>query len=320
MPPRNKIGTPKDIHKFIKSTNPIMVVNIQKFGEKSIDIETIPKDKFDLVIVDEAHHYPAATWTRLINRFEHAKRLFLTATPKYKGEDITYLPTGETAPVVIPQCYKLSKEEAIHSGVIRDVKFEEAKNDYDDDLDGINDDTHARASYKVAEKIITYLKDHDNLDNQHIHQAMVLSQTITNLRSAEEFAEQYNAVANEAGEKECAIYSSGRGEEAAEKFKKQQLRTLVVCGKLIEGYDNKNVSVVAIIRNVGKKSRVLFTQFVGRAVRKLYKDDPVDAVVISHQRYKQEDNFKLFMEPQILDEENIDEDRQSQAEQAGTIP
>lgn len=31
---------------------------------------------------------------------------------------------------------------------------------------------------------------------------------------------------------------------------------LVVCGKLIEGYDRKQVSVCAIVRNVGSKSKV----------------------------------------------------------------
>ncbi len=154
LPPRFEIGKAKDIDKFLYSTNPIMVVNIQKFGEKSIDIETIPKDKFDLVIVDEAHHYPAATWTRLINRFEHAKRLFLTATPKYKGEDITYLPPGKTAPEKMFKCYTYPKEDAIRDGVIRDVKFvEEPANNDDGDDEG-----HAMASYKVAIRIIKYLR------------------------------------------------------------------------------------------------------------------------------------------------------------------
>jgi hypothetical protein len=36
---------------------------------------------FDLVIVDEAHHYPADTWRLLIDHFSNAPKLFLTATP-----------------------------------------------------------------------------------------------------------------------------------------------------------------------------------------------------------------------------------------------
>lgn len=40
-----------------------------------------PPDMFDLVIVDEAHHVPATTWTALIEHFAKAKKVFLTATP-----------------------------------------------------------------------------------------------------------------------------------------------------------------------------------------------------------------------------------------------
>jgi superfamily II DNA or RNA helicase len=39
-----------------------------------------PADLFQLVIVDEAHHVPAATWEALVQYFE-APKLFLTATP-----------------------------------------------------------------------------------------------------------------------------------------------------------------------------------------------------------------------------------------------
>ncbi len=149
-----------------------------------------------------------------------------------------------------------------------------------------------------------------------MHQAMVLLQTIKTdkpIPSVKVFEEQYNIVAETEGEGKCAIYASGSSEEVLGRFSDQsdRLRTLVVVGKLIEGYDNKNVSVVAIVRNVGIKSRVLFSQFVGRAVRKL-KDDPVVAVVISHERYKQRRNFELFMKPEILDDENEDEENEDE--------
>ena len=70
--------------------------------------------------------------------------------------------------------------------------------------------------------------------------------------------------------------------------------TLVVVGKLLEGYDNRNVSVVAIVRKVSPESKVLFTQFVGRAVRKASRNDPVNAVIVSHPRYEQQRNYDNF--------------------------
>lgn len=40
------------------------------------------KDFFDLVIVDEAHHAPAPTWRAILDHFESARKVLLTATPR----------------------------------------------------------------------------------------------------------------------------------------------------------------------------------------------------------------------------------------------
>jgi superfamily II DNA or RNA helicase len=41
-----------------------------------------PADLFDLVIVDEAHHAPAPTWKAILDHFEGARKVLLTATPR----------------------------------------------------------------------------------------------------------------------------------------------------------------------------------------------------------------------------------------------
>ena len=100
-----------------------MVVNAHKIGGRSsVKIEDVPNDKYDLVIVDEAHHYPAATWKLLVDHFENSKRLFLTATPLYKGKYILGLDH--------PPCFKLSKESAIQRGIIRNINFIEVVDHY----------------------------------------------------------------------------------------------------------------------------------------------------------------------------------------------
>lgn len=48
-------------------------------GYKSIPAP--PEDLFDLVIVDEAHHSPARTWSAVLAHFSNAKQLLFTATP-----------------------------------------------------------------------------------------------------------------------------------------------------------------------------------------------------------------------------------------------
>ena len=99
----------------------LMVVNAHKFGEQSrVQIEVIPDDRYDLVIVDEAHHYPAKTWHDLVDHFPNSKKLFLTATPYYNNEYIFLNRVPD------PLCYSLGKAEAIEKGVIRRIEFDEA--------------------------------------------------------------------------------------------------------------------------------------------------------------------------------------------------
>lgn len=89
-------------------------------------------------------------------------------------------------------------------------------------------------------------------------------------------------------------------------------RVLVVIFCLTEGFDCKNVSVAAILRNVAPSSRVYFAQFVGRAVRKLHPDDPVKATVISHKVHNQRANYDAF---EKLAEEDPKEDDEHQLPQ-----
>jgi superfamily II DNA or RNA helicase len=45
-----------------------------------------PKDLFDVILVDEAHHSPAKTWASLLNHFRDAKQALFTATPFRRDE------------------------------------------------------------------------------------------------------------------------------------------------------------------------------------------------------------------------------------------
>ena len=96
--------------------DPLMVVNAHKIGGlSSVRIEDIPNDSYDLVIVDEAHHYPAPTWKLLVDHFHKSRRLFITATPEYKGKPIL-----EHA-----ACFTLFRRDAVQRGIIRDIDFYE---------------------------------------------------------------------------------------------------------------------------------------------------------------------------------------------------
>ena len=105
----------------------VMVLNAHKVGMKSsVAIEDIPRDIFDIVIVDEAHHYPAPTWKLLVDHFSRStKRLFLTATPLHEGKSI--------CKIIVPRdpnykpCFEWTKQQAVDAQIIRDLQFDEVK-------------------------------------------------------------------------------------------------------------------------------------------------------------------------------------------------
>ena len=79
-----------------------------------------------------------------------------------------------------------------------------------------------------------------------------------------------------------------------EDFVNGDIRTLVIVGRLLEGFDHKPVSVLGIVRNIAPTSRVLFAQFVGRAVRKNSPSDLVPAQIVSHEYFNQMQNYNTF--------------------------
>ena len=77
-------------------------------------VSDIDPDHYDLVIVDEAHHYPAKRWSQFVDHFGKSKQLFLTSTPQvFASFDDRKL------------CYCLERQEAEKDGIIREIEFDE---------------------------------------------------------------------------------------------------------------------------------------------------------------------------------------------------
>jgi DNA repair protein RadD len=60
---------------------PIQVASIQTFWHRCMLRNKIPLPHADLIIVDEAHHIRASTWSKILDAYPSARRLGLTATP-----------------------------------------------------------------------------------------------------------------------------------------------------------------------------------------------------------------------------------------------
>lgn len=265
----------------------MIVANAHKFGSKSrVRIDQIPNKDVDLVIVDEAHHYPADTWQTIINNFKKAKKIFLTATPTNGGKDILQDQNSHL-------CYSLRPADLVADGIIRDVVL-------NDDTDSNNEND---AFNKISSTMKVILDAHDSQDPDNFHQAMVLCQTISDLNSVDNFVYSYNQNIDDEIQK-CQKFVSNTSYQVLRDFRDKKFRTLIICGSLLEGFDHPNVSVVGIARNV--RSPIIFAQFVGRSFRKLSRDDPVTATIVTDKYFNQRimmDNFEKLPENDIDDED-----------------
>ena len=137
-----------------------------------------------------------------------------------------------------------------------------------------------------------YLNEHDQAYPRVKHQGMVLAQTKTGLNQAELFRDTYNDLFPNT----CEMYVTKFRRYILDAFKRGEIRVLVIIGRLLEGFDRKHVSVLGIVRNVQPTSRVLFAQFVGRAVRKNDPNDPVSVQIVTHKCFDQHQNYLTFEE------------------------
>ena len=147
-----------------------------------------------------------------------------------------------------------------------------------------------------------YLNSHDQEESGVKHQGMVIAQTKEDLNSAKKFCALYNDLYPN----HCEVYDSDSKSAVLTRFTSGRTRTLVIIGKLLEGFDHKPISVLGIVRNIKPSSRVLFAQFVGRAVRKTSVDDPITAQIVTHECFKQRVNYSNF--DKITDVDPEDED------------
>jgi superfamily II DNA or RNA helicase len=283
------------IHQF--KQHYLVIANAHKFGaNSSFDMNELPNTIFDTIIVDEAHHYPAATWKRIVDHFPNSRRVFLTATPYHRGANILGYNMDDQRRRFL--AYQLKREDAVNSGLIRNLEYR----------DVLGNDSHRSLAFSLVEgisplfeetvrtiavvqEIMTILKTHDRIHPAFSHQAMIICHLVDEVdRVVDVVNELYKR--DEALPVAVAYHGRSRSDGFMSFCADNAIpRLLVVCGKATEGFDRRQVSAVGILRKISPTSSVLFSQFVGRCVRRMGLDDPCTAMVVSHPFYKQRSNF-----------------------------
>lgn len=246
-------------------------------------LQQFEKDEFDLVIIDEFHHAAAKTYGRIIEYFEPAFLLGLTATPeRTDGKDVFAICDGNVA-------YDISFIEAIQKGWLTPFAYYGIKDDidysqirwlgkkYDEQQLLIEQVNEQRANY-IYEKWNTYKQTRTIAFCSSIKQAIFLTN---------HFIKQgINAIS----------LTSAPGNipraDAIEKLATKEIEIIFTVDLFNEGVDIPSVDTLLFVRPT--ESLVVFTQQIGRGLRKYAnKDQCVIIDLIGNYRHA-DTKFQVF--------------------------
>lgn len=218
--------------------------------------------QFDYVLVDEAHHAPAASYKRVLQYYRNnqdIKVIGVTATPDRADEEAL----GQ---VFASVAFDYEILDAINDGYlvpIRQTVVEVADLDFSTvkttagDLNG-----KELAAIMEEEKALHEIAS-PTLELAGNRKTLVFASSV---KHAERLCEIFNRhEANAAWL--CGKTPKDQRREILGRYAKGEIRILVNVGVLTEGFDDPGVEMVVIARPT--KSRALYSQMVGRGTRPL---------------------------------------------------
>lgn len=198
-----------------------------------------PSDLFDLVLIDEAHHAPAHTWTAIIKAFPAARSVLFTATPfrrdrkEIKGRYI----------------YSYPIQRAFDDGIYGEMEFLPVTCE-----EGTTGDISlARATAKVFEE--------DRLARLE-HSLMVRAESVPRANELKRIYEAETAL-------RLDVVHSGKSQKVVEKviqrLREGELDGVICVNMLGEGFDFPKLKIAAL--HAPHRSLAVTLQFLGRFAR-----------------------------------------------------
>ena len=199
-----------------------------------------PRDLFDLIVVDEAHHAPAETWRAVLDHFNAARALLLTATPRRRD--------GKRIPGSLQYYYPLRR--ALDEGLYKPIHPMLLAPPEPSDRAASDRAIAARAAELLARS------------EHRTSVLLVRGGTVARLR---ELQHAYHAVGVEVALLYNAL-SQARQAEIVKGLRDGQVRAVGVVGMLGEGFDlpalrlvayhDKHRSLPATVQLIGRLARV----------------------------------------------------------------
>lgn len=198
-----------------------------------------PDDLFDLVLVDEAHHSPAFTWSELLKSFPNARRALFTATP-YRRDEMEI-----KGRFVFTYDLKRAFDDRVF-GQIRFVPVEGFAEGWEDNAIAIATERQFRADQAAGLQ----------------HRVMV--RTDSKAR-AKELLEAYGEATRLRLRLVMSEHSVGHVKRIIRDLRGGELDGIVCVNMLGEGFDLPNLKIAAI--HTPHKSLAVTLQFIGRFAR-----------------------------------------------------
>ncbi len=226
-------------------------------------LESLERDHFDVVVVDEFHHAPAPSYARILEHLQPRELLGLTATPERSdGLDVLRFFDGRIAAELrlwdaIDQQYLAPfAYYGVHDGLdLRDVPWRRGTGYDVMALTNVMTADHIWAR-RVIEKVSQYVRD------AHSMRALGFCVSVDHARfMAQQFTEAGIKAVAVSGESEAADRSA-----ALDGLRNGSIQVVFSVDLFNEGIDVRDVDTLLLLRPT--ESPVLFMQQLGRGLRK----------------------------------------------------
>lgn len=287
-----------------------VIANVHKLYEQNPNslLNVVPRDFFDMIIVDEAHHSVANTWQTALDYFPNAKRLHVTGTPfrgdsqELPGEEIHNTPLSDV--MALKYVKWLRKVTTNNNEMYFQIPGDQNKYTKDQVL-VLKDSEWVEKSVALSKECsmevicesLNQLQQIKAASPNVPHKILAVACSISH---AEDIANWYR----EKGQKVVVIHSE-KSIIVAEELEKRFLEiennlcdVVVSVNMLMEGYDHKYLTVLALFRPY--RSLNAFAQIVGRVLRAIPDDEITDfaidnnAVVVYHEETGLDGMWEFF--------------------------
>ncbi|WP_375105327.1 DEAD/DEAH box helicase [Paenibacillus sp. RS8] len=264
----------------------IVITNIHRLQSHNASslLHKVPRDFFDMIIIDEAHHSPAASWVEMEEYFNSAKIIKITGTPfrsdkkEIYAEDIYSYPLSRA--MIKGYVKQLVKKEYIPDqltfkvqGFDEDVTLEEVLKLKDSDWVERTVAYSTQCSEAVVQRSLRIMTEKREATGVP-HKIIAVACSIEHAR---EIKQLYEAAGCPASIIHSDMEPADQDRERVD-FHNDRTHVIVNVGMLGEGYDHPYISIASIFRPF--KSLSAYAQFAGRALRSIpdAKDPSIDNV------------------------------------------